>query len=95
MYIIWKYRTTALILIFTVLFISSSEYFHNHSDPNFDENNCPICLIIHSFSKADIIINPVIITPSTREFISFFKTLTKPELNHPSVLSDRAPPTHS
>jgi predicted transcriptional regulator len=95
MYILRKYRTTASILIFTVLFISSSEYFHHHTDPNFDENNCPVCLIIHSFSKADIIINSVITTPSNYEFISFFETLTKPELNHPSAVSDRSPPSHS
>lgn len=90
-----KYRFSALLLIFTFLIISGSEFLHNHNDANSDENHCPICIILHSLSNIDVHLDSSLNNKLTFDYITFLYEQYKPFVEHSLVLSDRAPPPNS
>jgi hypothetical protein len=90
-----NYKILVFSLLFSFLAITGGEFFHHHTDSNFDENNCPVCLILHSLSSVDINIDSGVIHPETFEIISIQESFNKPDLKYTSVLSDRAPPFNS
>ena len=93
MNLLYKYKISIIVLAFGFLAVTSGEYFHHHDDSNFDESNCPVCIIIHSLSNINISSSPEIVHPTNFIYISIVDDISKPELAHTLVLSDRAPPT--
>jgi len=88
-----KYRITELALIISFSLISGGEFWHHHNDVNYDESQCPVCLIIHSFIGTDANFSPEIVKPATFEIINITQNPVQPESRIQSVLSDRAPPS--
>ncbi len=89
-----RFKLITFFLVFSFLSVSGAEIFHHH-DTRIDENQCPVCIIIHSLSNIDVNSVSNILHPAFFEFIFPVSDVTLHQSNSYTVLSDRAPPLNS